>query len=104
VLFGLHDSLKKKLLSQAPMEEKFAERNLFQIKIRERFRDKLVYSLVHTAVPHITDWSWAPLPDYLYWLYPLIRPLRLVTHYVIQPLWGRLISTLRATIPRRPSS
>jgi len=104
VLFGLHDSLKKKLLSQAPMEEKFAERNLFQIKIRERFRDKLVYSLVHTAVPHITDWSWAPLPDYLYWLYPIIRPLRLVTHYVIQPLWGRLISTLRATIPRRPSS
>jgi len=104
VLLGLHDSLKKKLLSQAPMEEKFAERNLFQIKIRERLREKLFFALAHATVPHTTDWSWAPLPESLYWLYPIIRPLRLVTHYVIQPLWGRLISTLRATIPRRPSS
>ena len=93
VLLGLNESLKKKLLSHAIVDETFAERNLFQLKIRERLRDKLVFALGHATVPHPTDWSWAPLPESLYWLYPIIRPLRLVTHYVIQPLWGRLIST-----------
>jgi hypothetical protein len=104
VLLGLRESLKKKLLSHAIIDESFSERNLFQIKIRERFRDKLVFALAHAAVPHATDWSWAPLPESLSWLYPIIRPFRLVMHQVIQPLWSRLISLLATIIPRRPSS
>lgn len=101
VLADLHNSLKVNLRWQAPMEEKFTERNLFQIKVRERFRDKLVFTLAHAAVPHITDWSWAPLPDFLYWLYPIIRPVRLVSQYLIQPLGRNLLSTWRVMATSR---
>jgi hypothetical protein len=83
VLMALYQQIRGKLLAGSSLETKFGEKNLFQLKIRERLKDKLAFAWVRTAVSQKADWWWVPLPDYLYWLYPLIRPLRLTIQYFI---------------------
>lgn len=84
VLMALYQQIREKLLAGSSAETKFGEKNLFQLKIRERLKDKLAFAWVRAAVSQKADWWWVPLPDYLYWLYPLIRPLRLTIQYFIR--------------------
>jgi hypothetical protein len=61
----------------------------FYLKTRDRFKDKLTHVLVRLAIPTVEDWRWVPLPDSLYWLYYLIRPLRLGLQGLVLPLLQR---------------
>jgi hypothetical protein len=90
VLMALYQQIRGKLLAGSSPETKFGEKNLFQLKIRERLKDKLAFAWVRAAVSQKADWWWVPLPDYLYWLYPLIRPLRIAAQGLLLPLWRRV--------------
>jgi len=83
ILLVLYQQIRGKLLAGNSLETKFGEKNLFQLKIRERLKDKLAFAWFRATVSQKADWWWVPLPDYLYWLYPLIRPLRLTIQYFI---------------------
>ncbi|HEY9072823.1 MAG TPA: nucleotidyltransferase family protein, partial [Desulfobaccales bacterium] len=84
VLLGPYQQIQEKLLAGSSSATRFGAKNLFQIKIRERLKDKLAFVWVRSAVSQKADWWWLPLPDYLYWLYPIIRPLRLMSQYLIR--------------------
>ena len=71
VLLGLYQQIQGELLAGSSSATRFGAKNLFQIKIRERVKDKLAFVWVRSAVSQKADWWWLPLPDYLYWLYPL---------------------------------
>ena len=62
----------------------------FRVKIRERLRDKFLYSArtVLTSTPE--DWKLLPLPQPFSWLYYVLRPIRLSGRY-----GQRLLSRLR---------
>jgi hypothetical protein len=57
---------------------------LFYFKVRERFQDKIPY-LMHLSylwiAPSQADLAFLPLPDSLYFLYYLVRPIRLIGQY-----------------------
>ncbi len=57
------------------------ELRLFLVRARERWRDRL-RSWAHAALtPTQVDWTWLPLPDLLYPLYYVTRPIRLMLKY-----------------------
>jgi len=53
----------------------------FHIKVRERLRDKIQYCLRAATATTVRDWMLLPLPRYLYPLYYLIRPFRMIGKY-----------------------
>ena len=57
--------------------------------------DKLHARIRVALTPSSTDRAWLPLPPFLYFLYYLLRPLRLVQKYRLGPAKiGRLLQTL----------
>ena len=56
----------------------FLETGWFQWKAKDRFADKAGYVLIRALLPTVEDWIRLPLPDSLYFLYFLFRPLRLL--------------------------
>ena len=56
----------------------FRETAWFQLKAKDRFADKAGYVLIRALMPTVEDWKRFPLPDSLYFLYFLYRPLRLL--------------------------
>lgn len=50
----------------------------FQLKAKDRFADKAGYVLIRSLLPTVEDWNCVRLPDPLYFLYFLFRPLRLL--------------------------
>ena len=67
----------------------------FYLQTRDRFKDKLTHVLVRLTIPTVEDWRRVPLPDSLYWMYYLIRPLRLGLQGLILPLLQRSQVLLR---------
>ena len=67
----------------------------FYLQTRDRFKDKLTHVLVRLTIPTVEDWRRVPLPDSLYWMYYLIRPLRLGLQGLVLPLLQRLQVLLR---------
>lgn len=65
-------------------------RNWFHVIVRERFQDKVRYVWVRLTAPAEEDWHWVSLPDYCYWLYYVVRPVRLAVQGLILPIWRRL--------------
>jgi hypothetical protein len=54
----------------------------FHYRLHERRRDRFRYTL-HTIInPNVADWARYPLPEWLFPLYYVIRPLRLAGKYV----------------------
>jgi hypothetical protein len=77
----------------------FRESDLFYLRVRERFRDKLTYLLHFCKVaPNEKDIDFVQLPNPLFFLYYLLRPFRLVETYGLRPLRRYLTQLLR---PRR---
>lgn len=68
----------------------FFEQTSFYLQTRDCFKDKVRHVWYRLAIPTVEDWRWAPLPDRLYGLYYLIRPLRLGWQGLVQPLMRRL--------------
>jgi hypothetical protein len=60
-----------------------ASRVAFDLRMRERFRDRLRYCLGHLR-PGVGDWATVPLPRGLAFLHYLIRPFRLAGRYGLQ--------------------
>ena len=67
----------------------------FYLQTRDRFKDKLTHVLVRLTIPTVEDWRRVPLPDSLYWMYYLIRPLRLGLQGLVLPLLQRFQALLR---------
>ena len=57
---------------------------LFYLRSKERLQDQIRYCqrLITTISPR--DWSFLPLPNPLFFLYYLLRPIRLVTKYLLR--------------------
>lgn len=89
-----------KELSQQVMEHLFDRSNghpalwgnaLFHLKARECFKDKLLYCTRLAMTTTTEDWTFCRLPDSLFTLYHLLRPIRLALKYGIQPLKGAFV-------------
>jgi hypothetical protein len=52
---------------------------LFHLKVHERLSDKMRYVVRYAAATNPADWDFISLPDKLFFLYHLVRPLRLLT-------------------------
>jgi hypothetical protein len=52
---------------------------LFHLKVHERLSDKMRYVLRYATTTNPADWDFISLPDKLFFLYRLVRPLRLLT-------------------------
>ena len=50
----------------------------FRMKARERVIDRVRYCVKLATIPTTNDWDWAPLPQWLFPLYYLLRPVRLL--------------------------
>lgn len=59
------------------------ESNLFQLKLRQGVRDRLMYC-VRLMAPTSADWDCIPLPEPLFPLYYLLRPMRLTAKYTLK--------------------
>jgi len=55
--------------------------NRFFLRSRERLADRLYYLFDQALIPKSTDWDSLPLPEGLYPLYYLLRPLRLAKKF-----------------------
>jgi hypothetical protein len=53
----------------------------FHLKVMERPRDKIWYCVRQATMPILKDWALRPLPTYLFPLYRILRPIRLVGKY-----------------------
>lgn len=53
----------------------------FRMDARERLRDRVRYTLAAAFLPSLEDWEWVSLPRGLYWLYFLLRPVRMMLKY-----------------------
>lgn len=56
------------------------ESALFQLRSKERSSDKFRYCLIRSLLPTVEDWKRVRLPDALYFLYFVLRPLRLAAN------------------------
>jgi hypothetical protein len=72
----------------------------FRLKARERFLDRLTYCLKLATLPSIKDWAWVSLPRFLFPLYSILRPLRLV----VQRGLGSLVYGVRRASSGRLAS
>jgi hypothetical protein len=63
---------------------------VFQIRVREHFKDGLVYSLSLALQPIVADWKFLSLPTAASLLYFFLRPLRLAFKYGVR-LLGRCL-------------
>jgi len=93
------DSAVKKL-SQEVMGHLFVRSNghpapwssaLFHLRARECLKDKLLYGARLAMTTTAEDWAFCCLPDSLFTLYHLLRPVRLALKYGIQPLRGAFV-------------
>jgi len=68
-----------------------AELSPFHLRAQERWRDRLRYCARVALTPTPGDWAWLRLPDALYPLYYVLRPIRLAVKYgarLIRSAWG----------------
>lgn len=71
-----------------------SERRLFHLRAMERWQDRVRYCIIVAGKPRSTDCAFVTLPRELFFLYYLIRPIRLVSKYGLSPL-KYLIESLR---------
>lgn len=53
----------------------------FRVRMRERLRDKFGYAVRTALIPTPEDWQYLRLPESLFFLYYLVRPIRLTARY-----------------------
>jgi hypothetical protein len=76
----LRDHAVRSLFSNRPDLPGFGEMAVFQMNAQDRLRDRIRYLLLRLFLPTVEDWKRIPLPDLLFPLYFLFRPLRLAAH------------------------
>ena len=68
-----------------------AELSAFHLRAQDRWRDRLRYCARVALTPSTGDWAWLRLPDAVYPLYYVARPIRLAVKYgarLIRSAWG----------------
>ncbi|HEY9846096.1 MAG TPA: nucleotidyltransferase family protein, partial [Candidatus Caenarcaniphilales bacterium] len=85
------------LFSQAKVPATGSERRCFYFSVRERLQDRAAYFLYCAITPSQQDLAMLSLPQFLYFLYYLLRPLRLIGVYAQRPsrTYQRLKQLLR---------
>ena len=76
--------MKKRFFKGAAGPSGFLELVPFYVRMRERWRDKVRDSFCHTLTlltPTEEEWKFLSLPDFLFPLYYLLRPIRLAVKY-----------------------
>jgi len=56
----------------------------FHLRVRERFADRIRYCLRLAFTPSVADWEFVELPSALFFLYHLLRPVRLAGKYLVR--------------------
>jgi hypothetical protein len=84
----LAEQVQQRLFAQDLPVSGILDGALLQLRMRERKRDRLQSSLRLAATPRVYDWMSLPLPDRLFFLYYLLRPLRLAGKYGAKLLQG----------------
>jgi hypothetical protein len=87
------------LFREADEQQSTVEKNLFYLRMRERWQDRAPYMLyflpiyLHQAVtPNAKDRALLPLPRSFSFLYYVVRPMRLIGTYgwrAVQELWKK---------------
>jgi hypothetical protein len=85
------------LLREADGAPKAFETLLFRLRGRERLRDKFRYCVQRPTTLTAGDWALLRLPDALFPLYYLLRPIRL---YVGRPIRLHLLRRLLPLVPQ----
>ncbi len=70
----------RRLLERCDAPPTYLERNRFWLAARDRVSDRAASLWLRLWTPTVNDWRFVPLPDRLYPLYHLVRPVRLVWH------------------------
>jgi hypothetical protein len=70
-----------KLFRNTSTSDEFFESHLFTLMLREHWQDKVRYCLDLGLTPTFEDWQSVSLPEFLYPLYYLVRPLRLAVKH-----------------------
>lgn len=83
--------IRGRLFLEEPSCFRGVEAHIFYCKLRERLRDRVPYLLHHlfsylseAITPNERDRALLPLPGFLFFLYYLLRPLRLVRTYGVK--------------------
>ena len=83
---SLAREVRERLSTDPPHEPTAWESHRFQFRVRERWRDRIRMMGVLTFIPRVTDLEWVRLPEPLYLLYYVLRPLRLLVKYLVRPV------------------
>jgi hypothetical protein len=70
----------RRLFARGDAPPAYLERNRFWLAARDRSADRVASLWVRLWTPTENDWRFVPLPDRLYPLYYLVRPVRLAWH------------------------
>ncbi len=65
----------------------------YRMRVQDRWIDRIRYGSSIIFSPTLIEWQNLPLPGFLSFLYPLLRPLRLAAKYslrLLNPLFGKL--------------
>ena len=80
----LASRIRKRIFQEEARPMGVVEEVLMNVRMRKRFKDKLLYGIRWTAAvcaPTAWEWKQFPLPDRLFFLYYLVRPFRLLGKY-----------------------
>jgi hypothetical protein len=89
--------VRAQVFREADGSAKAFETLLFRLRGRERLRDKLRYCVHRPMTLTTGDWALLRLPDALFPLYSLLRPIRL---YVGRPIRLHRLRRLLPLVPR----
>lgn len=78
VIKSLAAEVQTRVFREAGSQPGGFEEYRFHFKVRERLPDKIRFCLYRTLIPTMDDWGSLSLPSTLFFLYYLIRPIRLV--------------------------
>jgi hypothetical protein len=88
VVQTLAGDLKRRLFAEESSASGIIDGALLQLRMRERKRDRIGFGLRLAATPRVYDWMLVPLPNWLFFLYYFLRPLRLAAKYGMKVLNG----------------
>jgi hypothetical protein len=88
MMMTLAEQVKQRLFAEEVPISGILDGALLQLKMRERKRDRFRSGLRLAATPRVYDWMLLPLPGWLFFLYYLLRPLRLTGKYGLKLLSG----------------
>jgi hypothetical protein len=78
ILWSMGDQVCERLFSRPEEMPKLLELTRFRLRSRERWRDRVSYCLKRALTPTHQDLENLTLPSSLEFLYPLVRPFRLI--------------------------